>query len=170
MLESEFRDKLNNGTDVIVRTIDACDKECISKGFDLLSSHSRYLRFCTSINKLSDTQLEYLTDVDNENHVLITITKIAEGVRLGLGLGRYIKLITNKEVAEFAITVADEYQNQGVGSLLIELLIKHAKSNNIKILRGYVLESNILMQKLLQKNNFKYTGIEDGLPRYDLTI
>ncbi|MCU7853590.1 MAG: GNAT family N-acetyltransferase [Candidatus Thiodiazotropha sp. (ex Monitilora ramsayi)] len=170
VLKPEFKTKLNNGTEVIVRTIDACDKECISNEFNHLSKHSRYLRFCAPINKLSDTQLDYLTDVDNKNHVLISITKTVKGVQSGLGLGRYIKLLPNKEIAEFAITVADNYQNQGVGSLLIELLIQHAKNNDITILRGYVLESNKPMQRLLKRNNFKHTGIEDDLPRYELTI
>lgn len=170
MVKPEFKAKLNNGTEVIVRTIDACDKECISNEFNHLSNHSRYMRFCAPINKLSDTQLDYLTDVDNKNHVLIAITKTVDGVQLGLGLGRYIKLLPNKEIAEFAITVADKYQNQGVGSLLIELLIQHAKNNDISILRGYVLDSNKPMQRLLKKNYFKHTGIEDGLPRYELII
>ncbi|MEW8070181.1 MAG: GNAT family N-acetyltransferase [Candidatus Thiodiazotropha sp.] len=170
MLKPEFKTRLNNGTEVIVRTIDACDKECISNEFDQLSNHSRYLRFCAPINKLSDTQLTYLADVDNKNHVLIAITKTVEGVESGLGLGRYIKLLPDKEIAEFAITVADRYQNQGVGSLLLKLLIQHAKNNDITILRGYVIESNKPMQRLLKKNKFKHTGIEDGLPRYELAV
>lgn len=170
MLKPEFKAQLNSGTEVIVRTINACDKDCISSGFDQLSNHSRYLRFYTPIKKLSDNQLAYLTDVDNNNHVLIAITKTVAGVQSGLGVGRYIKLSPNKEIAEFAITVADKYQHQGVGSLIIELLIQHAKNNDIKILRGYVLDSNKPMLCLLKKNNFKHTGIEDGLPRYELTI
>lgn len=170
MLAPEFAAKLKNGTDVIVRTINACDKECLSTEFDNLSHQSRYSRFCMAIDKLSERQLAYLADVDNENHVLITITQSCEEPRSGLGLGRYIKLADSDDMAEFSITVTDQHQNQGVGSLLLELLIKHARDNSVKILRGSVLQSNKPMLRLLQRFNFKHSGTEDGLVLYDLVL
>jgi GNAT superfamily N-acetyltransferase len=170
MLAPEFNTKLKNGTEVTVRTVNSCDRQCISNEFSQLSVESRYSRFHTYIDKLTESQLTYLSDVDNINHVLITITKSVDNGISGLGLGRYIKLYNCEDTAEFAITVADKYQNQGVGSLLLSYLIEHAKCNGVSILQGFVLDSNKPMKKLLQKYNFKHAGIEDGLPRYVLLI
>ena len=44
--------------------------------------------------------------------------------------------------AEFAVTVIDPYQGQGVGSALLERLIELARTNDINTLTGSVLPSN----------------------------
>lgn len=170
MLEPKFTDRLKNGTDVLVRTINSCDEKCIANEFSKLSDKSKHMRFFSSMNKLSPSQLMYLADIDNVNHVLITISRFGEDDQSGMGLGRYIRLKEQQHVAELAITVADRYQHQGVGSLLLELLIEHAKGNSIEILHGYVLESNIPMLKLFELHHFEHSGTEDGLPKYELYL
>ncbi|MCU7874785.1 MAG: GNAT family N-acetyltransferase [Candidatus Thiodiazotropha sp. (ex Lucinoma borealis)] len=170
MLEPKFTNRLKNGTDVSVQTINSCDEKCIANEFSKLSDQSKYMRFFSSINKLSPSQLKYLTDIDNVNHVLITISKLGEDDQSGMGLGRYIRLKEQHHIAELAITVADRYQHQGVGTLLLELLIEHAKGNSIEVLQGYVLKSNMPMLKLFELHHFEHSGTEDGLPKYELYL
>lgn len=170
MLEAEFKAKLKDGTQVLIRTIDPCDKKCISAGFSRFSPRSRYLRFFSPINQLTDGQLTYLTDIDNVNHVLIAATEVAEKGSAGIGLARYIRLKQEPDVAEFAISVADDYQGRGAGSLLLDLLIEHAKSNQVRILRGYVLTANQLMIKLLEGRGTQGIVDQDGSLRFDILV
>jgi acetyltransferase len=85
-------------------------------------------------------------------------------------LARYIRLKLDPDIAELATSVTDEYQGRGVGSILLDLLIEHAKENGIRILCGYVLKSNKPMIKLLERRNFKHIKDEDGSLRYDLHL
>ncbi len=170
MLEPEFTDRLKSGAEVLVRTANACDEKCIAEQFAKLSDQSRYMRFFSSIRSLSDSQLKYLANVDNLNHVMITVSALPDDMHSGMGLGRYIRLQEHPHIAEFAITVVDKYQHQGVGSLLLQLLIEHARGNDIEILRGYVLASNAPMLRLFELYGFESTESEDGLLGYDLHL
>lgn len=170
MLEPEFTDRLKDGTDVLVRTVNSCNEKCIADGFEELSGQSRYMRFFTSIRKLSQSQLTYLTNIDNVNHALISVSQLAKDDQSGMGLGRYIRLQNQPNIAEFALTVTDRYQHRGVGSLILGLLIEHAKGNGIEILQGYVLKTNTPMLKLFDLYHFKQSGTEDGLLKYELRL
>jgi hypothetical protein len=61
---------------VLIRTVDPCDKQCISDGLVRLSARSRHMRFFSPINNLSEAQLTYLTEVDNVNHVVIAAAEL----------------------------------------------------------------------------------------------
>lgn len=170
MLEPEFKTKLKDGTIVLIRTVNPCDKQCISDGLAQWSPRSRHMRFFSPINNLSEAQLTYLTDVDNVNHVVIAATETAVEDPAGIGLARYILLKKEPDIAEFAISVSDEYQGRGVGPILLDLLIERARSNSIRILRGYVLKSNKRMINVLERLDANPILDEDGSLRYDLHI
>jgi acetyltransferase len=61
-----------------------------------------------------------------------------------------VRLERDPESAEFAVTVIDEYQNRGLGKLLLDMLIRAARDNGIMTLVGYVLEDNEPMLSLLR--------------------
>ena len=170
MLEPEFKTKLKDGTTVLIRTVDPCDKQCITDGWVRLSARSRHMRFFSPINNLSEAQLTYLTDVDNVNHVVIAASETSVADPAGIGLARYIRLGHEPDIAELAISVTDEYQGRGVGTILLDLLIEHAKANNVRILRGYVLKSNKPMIKMLERHGAIHAMDEDGSLRYDLHL
>lgn len=117
-------------------------REGINDGFKRMSRRSRWLRFASAVTELSDSELDYLTDLDGSNRVAWCAAAIDGGRPSGIGLARYFRLPDEPEVAEFAISVVDEFHGQGVGSSLLEKLIESARSNDIRVLRGYVLPQN----------------------------
>lgn len=141
---------LSDGTEILLHIGNPCDKACLAQAFDQLSVRSRHMRFFSPINRLSDAQLTYLTEVDGLNHVVMVAFINDTYHPQGIGIGRYIRNTQESEVAEFAITVSDQYQGCGVGSLLLDSLIDHARENHIRILRGYVLSENRPMVNMLK--------------------
>jgi len=170
MLKAEYTATLKDGGTVHVRLVDPCDKDCIARGFDQLSARSRHLRFFSPINQLSDAQLSYLTKVDNVNHAVVAAFEERGETSHGVGLGRYIRTADEPDVAEFAITVMDEFQGRGVGSLLLDLLIARARENGIRVLRGYVLHANASMIRMLERRGAQRANEADGTLRFDLDL
>jgi ribosomal protein S18 acetylase RimI-like enzyme len=68
-----------------------------------------------------------------------------------VGIARYIIMDDEPEVAEFAVTVVDDYQGRGIGRLLLSRLADHARKAGLKTLRGYVRRDNAPMLALLDK-------------------
>ena len=119
MKQTEFITKLKDGTSILIRQNDPCIKDCIVQGFDELSAQSKYLRFFVPLKTLSDAQLKNLTDIDNINSVVVTALEIQEHENRCIGLARYSCLDEEPDVAEFALTVIDEFQKRGVGTILL---------------------------------------------------
>jgi RimJ/RimL family protein N-acetyltransferase len=161
---------LKNGTMVFVRFLKQSDKEYIEKGYKELSYKSQYFRFISPPRSLSDKYLKYLTDIDNKNHVAMIAFAIEKQSKHAIGVARYIRLIDNPGSAEYAITVTDSFQNQGLGTILFNLLIEHAKRNNISNLIGYILSENYAMLKIVKHHNINIQREESSLLRVDLPL
>jgi GNAT superfamily N-acetyltransferase len=162
--------ELRDGTSVLLRQIRPQDRARLAEGLRRLSPASRYLRFHAAIDRLSDAQLDYLTDVDHHDHEAIVALDLDRPERPGIGVARYIREPFEPEVAEAAITVADEYHGQGAGTLLLGALAGRARAAGITVFRNYVLDGNLGMLEV-----FDHLGAErqletDGLWRVDLDV
>lgn len=144
---------LRDGTKVRLRLVTPGDKEVLRAGFDRLSPASRYARFLAPKTQLSDDELRYLCEVDQEHHVAIGALRDDGGdagaAPVGLGIARFIRLADPPNTAEAAIAVADEAQHQGLGRLLFLRLVAAAAERGIERLRCEVLGSNAGMAGLL---------------------
>ena len=119
---------LADGTEVVLRPIGPDDKPLLEQGMAALSPTSRRLRFMSSIESLSRSQLAYLTEIDHETH-------LAWGALIGgrpVAVGRVIRLPDSPRSAEVAITVVDDWQRRGIGTLLVRLLAEIARSIGIE--------------------------------------
>jgi RimJ/RimL family protein N-acetyltransferase len=135
--------------------LDSGCKDCLQQGLGMLSHSSKRSRFNFSFKKFSRQELEYLTHIDNVNHVAIGCRRLKNSGYPGMGVGRYIRLPAKPETAEIAITILDAYQNKGIGTLLFCLLADSALKKGIRHFASYVQSDNEPMLALLQKFNFK---------------
>ena len=136
---SEVFGALDDGMPVRFRPIRPEDKELLQRGFEMLSPRSRYRRFFSMVDHLSEKQLRYFTEVDGVNHVA-WIAEIPDGI--GLGVARWIRLKDEPDVAEGAVTVIDPYQNRGIGKALLWLGARSAIEAGIRAIRVSVLSEN----------------------------
>jgi GNAT superfamily N-acetyltransferase len=165
----QYRTTLRDGTPVLVRPIRPDDKELIRQGFDRLSPASRYRRFLSPIDELSDAELRYLTEIDFVDHFAWAALR-ADRPDEGLGVARYIRLKEEPEVAEAAVTVIDEYQGKGLGTLLLALLAAAAVAAGIRTFRAYVLEGNVPMRELLETLGARTEFDSPGVVRFDVPL
>jgi GNAT superfamily N-acetyltransferase len=141
--------ELRDGTPVLLRLLRPTDKELLRTGFERLSGQSRYARFFTPKTALSDDELRYLTEVDQEDHVAIGAASERDGEQSGLGVARFIRFADRRDTAEAAIAVADHAQRKGLGRLLLLRLIAAARERGIERFRFEVLPSNAAMTTLI---------------------
>ena len=140
---------LADGTRVLIRPVAPEDKPRFAEAFTRLSPRSRYRRFMSPIDELSPDMLRYFTEVDYVDHFAYVALLADERDRPGVGVARYVRLPDDPEVAEAAVTIVDDYQGRGLGTLLLDALGAVALENGITRFRGYALEENRPMLDLL---------------------
>jgi len=140
--QDSFTLKLRDGTPALFRPVTPEDKERLQEGLAMLSPESRYLRFFSPINHLSDEELRFFTEVDQVNHVAWGAINPDAPDLPGLGIGRFVRLKGNLDIAEAAVTVIDRYQRQGLGTILVCLLYLLAADLDVKTIRGAILPQN----------------------------
>lgn len=145
----EIRTALSDGMPVLLRPIRPDDKAMLVDGFARLSEESRLRRFMAPIHELTPQQLEYLTEVDDVDHSA-WVAVLRDRPEFVLGVGRFIRIVSDPAVAEAAITVVDDYQGLGLGTLLLGVLAAKARTSGIEKFRAYVLEDNVAMRALLE--------------------
>jgi GNAT superfamily N-acetyltransferase len=140
---------LRDGTLVRIRPILPEDKVHILDGFRRLSPESRYRRFLSPIDELTPDMLRDLTEVDYEDRfAYVAFALHVAGAPLGVGVARYVRLQDEPRVAEAAVTVVDDYQERGLGTLLLQALGAVALENGIVKFRAYALANNRPLQEL----------------------
>lgn len=161
---------LRDGTRALLRPIRPDDKERLRHGLELLSPRSRYLRFHSPIVRFTDTQLAYLTEVDQHDHVAWVALDPRVRGEPGMGVARFVRLPEEPSVAEAAVTVIDRYQGLGLGSALFGVLVDSAAANGIAALRNYVLDDNRPMLAVLDELGARRTPAERGVWQVDVPV
>ena len=163
---------LRDGTRVVLRHIRPSDADELHRGFHALSPESRYRRFFGAVTDLDEATLRYLTDVDGVNHV--AIIALVESLDLktehGVGVVRFVRIPEDPRAAELAVTVVDDMQNKGLGTLLTQVATRFARARGITHFRGDVLASNVPMVHALEEVGAKPTSASDGVLTFDMPI
>lgn len=141
----------SDGIQFHTRPISPSDKDLIRKGFGELSERSKYLRFFAVRSKLTIKQLKYFTEVDGINHVAWGIQDVSGTVPKPVGIGRFVRLKSDPDIAEIAIAIVDSYQKKGMGRMLFSILNIVAANVGIKKLRYHILADNLFVLKRLER-------------------
>jgi GNAT superfamily N-acetyltransferase len=123
---------LENGCEILVREIEYEDRRHFLNGIRSLSKESLYHRFNSTTFSLTKKYLDYFTDIDSENHCAAGAIDLSKPDEPGIAVGRFIRLKKEPEVAELAITVLDEYQRLGIGTILFLELCRIGQSKNVQ--------------------------------------
>ena len=138
---------LRDGSRVRIRQWRSSDTDLLLRGFERLSPDSRYRRFLTPMPRLSGTALRYLTDIDHVDRE--AMVAVDEQTGDGVGLARYTRDPRRAAIAEVAVTVVDDWQGRGLGTMLLEALCVRAGEAGITRLSALMLATNRTMMDLL---------------------
>lgn len=139
--------ELSDGSRVEIRAMTPADKAGLAAGFERLSSLSRYRRFLSPTPQLTAAQLAYLTEVDHRDHE--ALVAVEPRSRDGLGVARYVRDEDDRAAAEFAVAVADDWQNRGLGTALLRRLAARALEEEITRFTALVLAENPPVRHML---------------------
>ena len=144
-------ERLSDGAPVLIRPIRADDKRMLSDGLRRLSEDSVQRRFLTPKRSFSRAELRYLTEVDGRDHVALVAEYPAEPVRRLIAVARFVRLADDPEAADVAITVADDWQRRGLGSLLTEQLAEQARRLGIRRFTATMASDNLPAHRLMRR-------------------
>lgn len=139
--------ELRDGSAALIRPIEPGDWNTLRTAFEHLSEHSRYQRFLTPMPRLSNAMVDYLTEVDHHGHEALIALDAASGD--GVGVARYVRE-PGTECAEAAVTVADEWQGRGLGTVLLEMLGDRGRKEGVTRFTALLLAENREMLDLLE--------------------
>ncbi len=151
---------LENGSAITIRPIRPEDALMIQTFVRNLSPQSKYFRFMRHIRELTPETLVRLTQIDYDREMTFVATYVDHDVEQCAGVAHYI---TNpdRESCEFAIAVADDWQNKKIGSRLMRALCAEAKMQGLSTIMGIVLATNIAMLEMTHHLGFEIMNNDD---------
>ena len=145
VLLDQYRLNLRDQLPVILRPLLPDDRERIIEAFKRLSPESTYFRFWTSFRGANPTFIERLCAESTEQHASWIIVIENNDEVPGVGGGSFWRSSEAADTAEVSFTVADEFQGQGAGTLLLAAIWEHAYSIGIRQFVAHVLDDNHVM-------------------------
>lgn len=140
--------ELRDGSRVRVRQGHSSDRDLLLRGFARLSKESRYRRFLAPKPELSEANIHYLTEIDHHGHE--AMIALGEATGEGIGVARYVRNSERPDAAEVAVTVIDDWQGRGLGTLLLEVISARAREEGITTFTALMLATNHEMMDVIK--------------------
>lgn len=154
--------QLPDGTDIVIRPIRPEDAEMEQEFVRNLSKESRYMRFMQALRELTPDMLVRLTQIDYDREIAFLALTRQDGKEVEMGVTRYA-INPDKTSCEFALVIADSFQNRGLGWVLMQILMDTARARGLRYVDGEVLAHNTGMLKLMQRLGFEKEKSEEGV-------
>jgi len=160
---------LRDGSTATVRTTRPDDKEALTAFFGSLSDESKIQRFFSQ-SVPSAKIIELFCDSSNPRAALsLIVTRLAEPLAHIIAAGTY--LARNETTAEIALTVDDEFQGKGIGTLLLERLALLAVANGFRRFWAVTQLENKAVLDVFRDSGFECrTKTDGGYVEVDLSV
>lgn len=145
--QQHWHDELLDGTRVLIRPLHADDAALEREFIEHLSARSKRLRFLGLIGSPTDALVRQLTQLDFRREVAFAALIAREGEKHLIGVSRF-SLGADRKSCECAVTVADEWQHRGLGTLLMRHLIAVARARGIHEMVSLDAVDNAPMREL----------------------
>ena len=139
---------LRDGRVALVAPLHVDDRGRFLGAFARLSPESIYRRFMAPVERLSESQLRYLLEIDHRSHE--ALLAVDEDAGDAVGVARFVRLPDRPDVAEAAAVVIDEWQGYGLGTALCRLLAERAVEVGVERFEAILLIDNEPMMALLE--------------------
>ena len=152
-------ESLHNGQRVEIRALQPDDQAGLVAAVGRASSDSRYRRFFGPKRDFTEQEIAYFVNVDFVNHVALVAVVQEGGQPVIIAGARYV--VVKPGQAEVAFAVVDQYQGQGLGTLLMRHLVALARAAGLQQLIAEVLPENASMLKVFEKSGLRISTMRE---------
>jgi acetyltransferase len=157
--------KMKNGDAVTIRPIRPEDEPLMVKFHKTLSDRSVYLRYFASLSLKRRVEHERLLricfgDYDREIVMVTERTDPRTRDHTIIAVGRMNRL-RDRDHAEVAVLVSDDYQNQGLGEELLSRVVQIAREESIVQVSAEMMPENVAMRMIVKRLGFRLRSSED---------
>jgi GNAT superfamily N-acetyltransferase len=146
---------LRNGCRIEIRVLRPDDRADLVAAVGRTSTQSLFRRFFAVKRGFTEHEIAFFLNVDFIKHMALVAVAEEGGRPVIIGGGRYIAV--DREKAEVAFAVVDQYQGQGIGAALMHHLVAIARGNGLKELIADVLPDNMPMLKVIEKSRLPHS-------------
>jgi GNAT superfamily N-acetyltransferase len=151
--DRQWKQKLRDGTTVLIRSIRGDDAEIERRFIEQLSAEARRFRFLGEISSPSPTFLAQLTHPDPSRDVAF-VALVADGSeKREIGVARFSTQPDSK--CECAVAVSDDWRNRGLATILMQHLIETARERGIEQMYSIDAMENQGMRELAEHLGFE---------------
>jgi acetyltransferase len=159
-----------DGMEVLIRPLRPEDAPQHREFVARISAEDMQARFFRAVKELPPTELAYLTQLDYERAMAFIAVRTDEhGKPETLGVVR-AQADPDNESAEFAVLVRSDIKGHGLGSTLLDKIIRYCRSRGTRQLAGDVLATNVRMLQLATAHGFHAESIREGVVRVTLDL
>jgi RimJ/RimL family protein N-acetyltransferase len=142
VLQSDFA--LKDGTSVHIRPIRPEDGGALVEIFNRSSPQTVYQRFFSTLPELTPSMAHHLSHVNYKDRFALVVEVDGGPV----GVARYERT-DDPDLLELGLVIMDEWQNRGLGRILLREIMRAAERNGIHRFRADVLAENRRMLRLI---------------------
>ena len=146
-------ERVRDGREIEIRALRPDDKDDMLAALGRTGTQSLQRRFFVVKRGFSEKEIAFFMNIDFADHVALVALAEEDGRKVIVGGGRCI--VTEPGKAEIAFVVIDDYQGQGIGTLLMRHLAGITRRAGLKELIAEVLPENAAMRKVFGKFGFQ---------------
>jgi len=151
--QPRWTETLRDRTQVLIRPVRTQDAAAERTFIDALSPQARRYRFLGQMKHPSSELIEQLTDLDFIHDLAFAAVVHDDSRDKFVGVARYSTSADGTD-CECAVTVLDDWQGKGLGSVLMKHLIEVARSRGIKRMWSLDSAENLAMADLAEHLGF----------------
>ena len=152
---------IRDARQVTIRRITPDDAQRLVDLFYRMSDTTRRLRFHSMRQNVPleeiEREAEQLSDLNPAHQAALVATVLEEGEEAIVAVARLARS-ENPVEAESAVVVRDDFQNQGLGTHMLKMLVEVARSMDIECLTAWVMAENLHMLHIIQKSGLNVTA------------
>ncbi len=146
---------LPSGLNVLIRPIRPEDEKQHLKFMEKLSEYDLRMRFFGFVHHFTHSQMAHLTQIDYDREMAFIAINLTKGEDQNETIGEVRAYFDpDNTSAEFAIVVRTDLKLKGLGTILLDKMIRYCKMRGTKELMAYTLRDNKAMQALAKKLGF----------------
>ncbi|HOS38463.1 MAG TPA: GNAT family N-acetyltransferase [Spirochaetota bacterium] len=139
---------LDERCELLIRPVKLSDERLLKEFFYSLSPQSLYNRFVTVQKEMPHEVLQTLVAIDYRQQMTLLAIDRTDERETVLGIAQYI--VEDPHFANFSISILDDWQNRGIGSILLDRCVAIARQLGISGFTVDVLTENKAMIGLVR--------------------